>query len=320
MAQKEKLFASFSSGKTSAFMVMELLKYFSDEYEIVVAFSNTGKEVEKSLIFVNECDKLLGFNTVWIESVVHQDERKSSTHRVVSFETASRKGEPFEEVIKKYGIPNQAYPHCTRELKARPLHSYIRNELGWENYKTAIGMRADELRRIPKDWRELNYWYPLADWGITKNDINEFWDKMPFTLNIDPWEGNCDFCWKKILGKLSKIEKKNPERSVWWAQIESKYGYFTPKGRKNPSPPYFFGRNNTSILQIRELIAKGIIPEISEDTTAAFKHAFKNIYPNDPIPEITAEIQGSLDKIKKEHPIDPSADEEFGCAESCEPF
>ena len=67
-------------------------------------FANTGQEHEKTLEFINNCDMHFGFNTVWIEAVTHPNKKKASTAKVVNFETASRKGEPFG-VISKYGIP-----------------------------------------------------------------------------------------------------------------------------------------------------------------------------------------------------------------------
>jgi hypothetical protein len=64
----------------------------------------------------------------------------------VSFDTASRNGEPFEEVIKKYGLPGAGgYMHCTRELKANPIRDYAMS-LG--EHQMAIGIRVDEIDRI----------------------------------------------------------------------------------------------------------------------------------------------------------------------------
>ena len=113
-----------SGGRTSAFMTKMILDNYKDKYDIVVCFANTGQENDATLDFVNNCDKHFGFNTVWLEAVVNEG-RVACSHRVVDYDSASRKGEPFEEVVKKYGIPNNGYPHCTRELKENPIHSYI---------------------------------------------------------------------------------------------------------------------------------------------------------------------------------------------------
>jgi len=142
------LLICMSGGRTSAHMTKKLLDEYGDKYNIIVCFANTGQENDKTLDFVNQCDKEFGFNTVWLEAVVHNG-RTACTHKVVTYETASREGEPFIEMAKKYGIPNKGYPHCTRELKENSIHSYIA-EIGWEKgeYETALGMRIDEPKRV----------------------------------------------------------------------------------------------------------------------------------------------------------------------------
>ena len=149
--KKENLLVSFSGGETSGFMCDWLIRNKSDEYNMVFVFANTGEENEETLDFVNKCDKDFNLNLIWVEAVVHHGERLGTSHRIVDFKTASRKGEPFEEVIKKYGLPNQNFPHCNRELKLRPIHSYIKKSLGWTDYKTAIGIRYDEIDRMVAD-------------------------------------------------------------------------------------------------------------------------------------------------------------------------
>lgn len=248
--QSSRLLISFSGGKTSAYMTWLLLQN-NDFSEKVVVFANTGKEKEETLEFVDKCDKVLGFNVVWVEAVVHHGIRKGTTHKVVTFETASMIGSPFEAVIQKYGIPNTAFPHCTRELKQNPIKSYAKNQLGWGSYTTAIGIRADEIDRInPDNIRNKKYWYPLADMGITQNNVNDFWknNDFGFTLNLKAYEGNCDFCWKKTAAKLKKIASENPGVTKWWAEMEKKYGHIAKK--EGVELPIVFGRQKLSIEQI----------------------------------------------------------------------
>ena len=142
---------SFSGGRTSGYMTKRLLDEYSDKYEFIVTFANTGREHPKTLEFVHNCDVHFGFNTVWLETIVHHNERKSSSHKIVTFETASRHGEPFEEYIRKYGVPNVSFLRCTSELKVNPMQSYLRS-LGFRNKElpTAIGIRVDEKRRVSK--------------------------------------------------------------------------------------------------------------------------------------------------------------------------
>jgi 3'-phosphoadenosine 5'-phosphosulfate sulfotransferase (PAPS reductase)/FAD synthetase len=167
---KNKLHISFSGGRTSAYMTKLLLDNWSDRYDFIVTFANTGLEHPKTLEFIHNCDTHFGFNTVWLEAVVHHDKRSAPSHKVVTFGTASRKGEPFEEAIKKYGIPNAAFPGCTRDLKLSPIKSYLKSlDIVEAEIPSAIGIRMDEKRRVnPKTAAARTLIYPLiSDWPTT---------------------------------------------------------------------------------------------------------------------------------------------------------
>lgn len=150
---REKILVSFSAGETSAYMCHLLKENYSDKYEFVFVFANVGEEHEETLIFADKCDKYFGLNLVWVEPKIIHEVGKGTKHTIVNFETAERSGigGNFEEYIKKFGIPNYQNMTCTRELKERPITSYARS-IGWKNndYKTAIGIRADEIDRISK--------------------------------------------------------------------------------------------------------------------------------------------------------------------------
>lgn len=122
----------------------------------------------------------------------------------MSFETASRNGEPFEKVIQRYGIPNKKFPHCTRELKLRPMTKYLRS-IGWKkgSYHTAVGIRVDEIDRVAADRKEKGLIYPLiSDRPMTKPKINFWWSQQPFRLKLKGYQGNCKDCYKKSDNKL----------------------------------------------------------------------------------------------------------------------
>lgn len=254
----KKLFISFSGGRTSAYMTYKILTEYKDQYECVVLFANTGQEHEKTLEFIRQCDEKLGFGTVWVEAEV-QEGRVGTKHRIVTFETASRKGQPYEEVIKKYGIPNQAYPHCTRELKLQPMLSYIKS-LGWKNntYDTAIGIRVDETRRVRKDAAKVSIVYPLVDWfPTTKPEIIAWWAAQPFDLEIQEHQGNCTWCWKKSYSKLLRLIKEEPHIFEFPERMEANYGLC---GSNRDGTHRVFFRQNTSTQKLFEL-ADRLIPE-----------------------------------------------------------
>ena len=220
----KKLLISFSGGETSAMMTHLLLKNNTYD-EVVVIFANTGEENEETLSFINKCDKYFGFNVIWVETKVYHGERKGSGYTIVNYDTASRLGKPFEEIIKKYGIPNQKQPICTRELKLAPITKYVRN-LGWYNgtYDTAIGIRFDEMDRVSSKFSENNLVYPLIDLKVTKKEVREFWEIQPFRLNLHEHEGNCKWCWKKSKRKLLTLAKNTPEIFNFPMRMEQEYG------------------------------------------------------------------------------------------------
>lgn len=242
---KQNLLISFSGGRTSAFMTKYILDNWYEKYNIIVVFANTGREFEETLEFVNECDKRWNFNTIWIEAVTNPIYNKGVSAKVVNFKTASRNGEPFEAMIAKHGIPNVRMAICTRELKSYAIKAYAR-QIGFKKYKTAIGIRADEIDRINPNHANKGFIYPLVSFGATKSDVNKFWINNDFDLQLKGYEGNCDLCFKKSLRKLLTLVVERPEKIEWWAGIENRFGnYFPPSRKKTKSTANFF-RNNLS--------------------------------------------------------------------------
>ena len=229
---KKKLLVSFSGGETSGYMAQWIVKNKSNDYDMVFVFANTGEENEETLKFVESCDKEFNLNVVWVEADVQHNERLGTKHKIVDFKTASRNGEPFEEVIKKYGIPNQMFSHCNRELKLAPIHSYMKNELQWKDYYTAIGIRYDEIDRIVADRSKYNIIYPLIEEiRMTKPKINNWWSKQKFRLNLKGYQGNCKTCWKKSKKNLYTIAQENPSYFDFFRRMEQTYGKVTPLER-----------------------------------------------------------------------------------------
>ena len=199
--------------------------------EVVVCFMNTGCEHEATLEFVDRCDRHFGWGVVWLEAVIHHGERKGSTHRVVTFETASRDGEPFEEYVRKYGLPNPVSKGCSNRLKEDVLKSYLR-EIEWGafgQYVNAVGIRADEADRMSAAHMAKNVIYPMITWGMTKRAVGTAMRDWPFDLGI-PGDhyGNCTWCWKKSLRKHLTLMKESPEVFDFPAKLERLYADKTP--------------------------------------------------------------------------------------------
>lgn len=250
----KKLLISFSGGETSAYMAQWLIANKADAYDKVLClFANTGQENEQTLQFVEQCDQRFGLNVVWVEADVQQGQ-VGTKHRIVNYLSASRNGAPFEEVIKKYGIPNKAYPHCTRELKLAPIKSYVKS-IGWVagEYETAIGIRCDEIDRMSPDAKKNGLIYPLVtDCPMTKPQINEWWSKQAFRLNLKGYEGNCKWCWKKSIRKHLTLITEHPDWYDFPEQMEQKHGL---AGHNVDGTKRVFFRNNHSTKDLR-LMAK----------------------------------------------------------------
>lgn len=249
--EKPRLFISFSGGKTSGAMTKLCLDNLADHFDIVVGFANTGEEDERTLKFVHMCDEIFGFKTVWLEAVVNPEKGEGTTHRVVTYETASRNGEPFEAVIQKYGIPNRSFPHCNRELKLSTMKSYLRS-IGWTDYYTAIGIRPDESRRVNATAAKAKIVYPLIDWfWMDKQDVNDWWEEQPFNLELREHEGNCRWCWKKSDAKHFLLHRENPSIFEFPARMEATYPRLGPEFDKDPNAAdRTFFRKNRSTIQL----------------------------------------------------------------------
>lgn len=213
---------SFSGGRTSAYMLWRVLEANGKlPAEAIVCFANTGKEDEATLRFVQDCSEQWGVEIHWLE---YQDDEPS--FRRVTFDTASRAGEPFEALIRKRQyLPNPVTRFCTAELKIRVIHRYLKS-LGWEHNETMdwVGMRADEQRRAAKIVDKSRI--PLVAAGITKSDISAFWKSQPFDLGLPnmngvTMHGNCDLCFLKGGAQVLSLITEKPERAVWWAKMEA---------------------------------------------------------------------------------------------------
>lgn len=235
---------SFSGGRTSAFMLKQILDAHGGALpdDVVVAFANTGKEREETLRFVHECGSRWGLRIEWVEW-----RRDGLGFERVGYNSASREGEPFSALIdwKKRlpnGMPGQRW--CTQYLKVEPIFALMRHLLGLEpgGYEEFIGIRADEWdRRIEglaaaaRHGRSVSH--PLCQAGVTKPDVLRFWlgdnndprnlrHPLPqgFDLGLRSYEGNCDYCFNKGKTIIKHQIRERPCSEAWWALKEVTVG------------------------------------------------------------------------------------------------
>lgn len=249
MKKDKLLVCTFSGGRTSAFMAQFINNYSKyDEFDKVFIFANTGKEREETLEFINQCDKEWNLNIIWLEADVIHEKGVGTSFKKVDFNSASRNGEPFEEMLKKYPIPTNFASNCTRELKLAPINKFVKS-LAYNEVYTAMGIRFDERHRMSNTAEDQNIIYPLInDIRVDSKFIRSWWDAQSFDLQLKDYEGNCDLCFKKSTKKRLTIIKENPNVAEWWQRMEETYG--------NEDIPRFDLRTNLSIEQLVSMAQK----------------------------------------------------------------
>ena len=226
---------SFSGGRTSGYMLKKIIDSYNGTLpqDLYVVFANTGKEMPQTLDFVRDCAEKWCCKIHWLELEI-ANERPIYRTKKVNYETASRKGEPFEALIKrKKMLPNPVMRMCTQELKMNVMKRFMKKE-GHKEWTNVVGLRYDEPRRVAKQNRQnhsnVNAWdsvCPLYQDKITVKEISEFWQKNNFDLKLtsvngQTTAGNCDLCYLKGTKTLTKIIKEKPDLAEWWIAQEEK--------------------------------------------------------------------------------------------------
>ena len=250
---KRNLLVTVSAGESSLYMAQWLWENKKEEYNMVFVFANTGQEREESIKFLLRCEANFGFKIHYIESVVHHKSKKSSTYIEVPPAYLDFSGKVFEGMIKKYGIPNKAYPHCTRELKNNPIKWFAKDYFKGESYLLALGIREDEMDRVNPKYKEFGIIYPLITMRrMTKAKINFWWSQQHFRLELKGYEGNCSWCWKKSDKKLYLIAIENKEAFDFPMKMEEKYKFNKIKKGVEVQEPKVFFRGKRSTIELLE--------------------------------------------------------------------
>lgn len=238
-------FAQVSFGSTSAMMAALL------DPSIPLLFENTGKEDFRTLEFGARLQDALGRKITWLEwrpPPVKGDEPKRFGFAEVTFETASRDGTPFlgfmramrdyrETKGKPPVTPWARSRICTAHLKHRVKDHFI-EAMGIDTYDTFVGLRADEPSRVhgmrEAETAKKGFRMPLADAGITKPDVDEFWGQQSFKLELEPYEGNCTACFLKDQTDLARALGNEGVDADWWEALQDEFPGFGGRDK----PPY----------------------------------------------------------------------------------
>tara|TARA_R100001594_G_scaffold34857_2_gene63936 strand:- start:1440 stop:2366 length:927 start_codon:yes stop_codon:yes gene_type:complete len=226
---------SFSGGRTSGYMLYKILEAYDGVLpnDVHVTFANTGKEMPQTLDFINDCAVNWNVKVNWLELDIH-DERPIYRTKEVTYETASRNGEPFEALIgRKKMLPNPVMRLCTQELKVNVMKRFMKQK-GYKEWANVVGLRYDEPKRVTKQRNAnesgKNKWtsiVPLYDYKVMIEDVYNFWKNNTFDLNLrndsgKTLAGNCDLCFLKGKRTLITLLKERPDLADWWISQENR--------------------------------------------------------------------------------------------------
>lgn len=279
---------SFSGGRTSGYMLYKILDSYDGVLpdDVHVTFANTGKEMPETLDFINDCAVNWNVNVRWLELDIH-DERPIYRTKEVTYETASRNGEPFAALIRrKKMLPNVMMRICTQELKINVMKRFMRAK-GYKEWANVIGLRYDEPKRVAKQRKQndsgKNKWtslVPLYDNKVMVEDVALFWENNEFDLGLPNHSGktlagNCDLCFLKGTRTLIKLIKEKPELADWWIEQEQKIEKLNKgteyENKKVSTATFNKSRSYTDLVELARLDAKQI-SMFEDDARSCFCH------------------------------------------------
>lgn len=279
---------SFSGGRTSGYLLRKILDANGQPDDLKIIFNNTGLEAEETLVFVKACGERWECDITWLEYCVTDDGEHD--FKIVDFDSASRNGEPFTALIRKRGseggapLPSPVARFCSVQLKMRTGARWLKTIPAFEEgYTNAVGLRADEMRRVtrlkPDNARE-EMLCPMARAEDTIQDVLEFWSQQPFDLGLpvnkkgESISGNCNLCHLKSRPKLDILLYHHPEWATWWIEAEKLAATYakTPAGAvfRQDRPSYALMLEQ--VQRQGQLPFGGVVPDKDHDTIPCMCH------------------------------------------------
>lgn len=233
MVHQMKQVISFSGGRTSAFMTLEVLKIHPDAE---VIFMDTGAEHPKTYEFIRNFSRNFDVDITCLRVIPNQEMRKASTYEKLSVEQIGPDLEPWRRMLRKYGHPYVGGAFCTDRMKTVPFTKYCNEMYGKGNYERWLGIREDEPNRLGNRGPGFHYLADISDFD--KQDVIDWWSVQDFDLGIQEHLGNCVFCIKKSLQKVALATKDEPELANEF--IDAIYG---ETARRKGLPRMYRGKN-----------------------------------------------------------------------------
>lgn len=196
---------SFSGGRTSAYMVSEVLKINPNAH---IIFMDTGAEHPATYQFIRDIVAHWKINLTCLRAWPNEKMGKPGMYEIVDLSRIGPDLEPWKRMLNKYGHPYVGGAFCTDRMKTVPFTKYCQDVFGKGNYTTWLGIRTDEPKRL-KARDGFRYLADISD--FEKQDVLYWWEEQPFDLGIQEHLGNCVFCIKKSLQKVALAAKDEPE-------------------------------------------------------------------------------------------------------------
>jgi 3'-phosphoadenosine 5'-phosphosulfate sulfotransferase (PAPS reductase)/FAD synthetase len=259
--------AGISGGRTSAEMAYRL------PLDVVLCFQNTSREAAKTYDFIERLEQDLGRPIVRLEfrAPPRGEPPINATFEIVEHRHLARDGSVFLDMLemcRAYRLPIGKGPVapwarsriCTAYMKVRTQRKYCES-LGWghpREYTEHVGLRADEPARVARmrernELRDTDERAPLADLGVTKDDVLAAWSRRSFDLGLPEHMGNCTGCFLKDERDLASALLEDETDAAWWIGVEEKYA---PMRRGRPSYRQVLDEAPER-MRIREAMAKG---------------------------------------------------------------
>lgn len=238
------LMVTVSGGRSSAMMARHIQtseKY--KDFEKIYVFANTGQERVETIDFLKNIVKYWKMDLHIVEAVGSDVMGVGIDYKLVDFDTLSMNSEPFDAVIRHKnkgifeGLPSQESPYCSENLKTIPCKKFCDEIFGVNNYLRAIGFRKEDMpKRITFAEAKIDKTriFPLlTDFyvPIDNLELNRWWDKQDFKLEIHGKFGNCELCWKKSKKNLIDNIRYGARTIEWWQDMEEKYNSTAYRGR-----------------------------------------------------------------------------------------
>lgn len=215
MSKPEYHIASFSGGKDSTAMTLELIArgYPLDEVvccDTTVEFPAMYRHIEK----VRQVVEAAGVKFTIL--------RAEHDFEYYMLHYSPKRKNPKREGLSGFSWPGPRSRWCTATLKTRIIGKYLKELRARYNVKQYVGIAADEGYRLEREQnQQADHLHPLVEWGWMEADCMDYCKALGYD-----WEGlydifprvSCYLCPLQGVGELRKLWKHFPDL---WAHMDS---------------------------------------------------------------------------------------------------